>query len=592
MMVVLFFMFQFFQLYKESGNNYDTNEYADGTVLSGEGQWTAEASDAPEILFLGENRGELANMVEQWCLYTKHRLIFVESLERMQELFEAGRTEMLLIDGSVLRLPEQEEELAALAAPGTAMVFVRLPEAEIVEESPELKKLLGIAEVRALSAETEGIQVFPGFLLGGEAVYKTTEDMDEKQKKLQDMDLNMPWYQLGTGTKVYMTGLFDEDEVERSLFPPVIWRNSYQGTLVFAVNGNYMSGLTGLGFLDAFCYEWMDYYLYPVINAECVTVAGFPNFADENADKIMELYSRRPEAVQQDVMWPGLYALSEKNRRKLTFFFMSQYDYGDEVEPSGDNVVFFLKQLKEVGGEAGRTLEYKGNVTLADKLEQDRLFWEQYGGSYCFSAYYAGAELDSVERMALEDGSLADARTVVTDYQPGESLVSYFNRSVTIQRITGYADEYSYTRDLQRRSLETALGYYNLLMDLKPAIWPESREEQWENYFDDISSNIGTYWSPKDGFDSTTLTAGDSRVRNFLNLSYSQSRQEDTVTLKLEGAEEAWFLLRTHREAVKEIIGGECRELEEDVYLIHAAAPTVQLQLEGETGQTGFYFSE
>ena len=106
-----------------------------------------------------------------------------------------------------------------------------------------------------------------------------------------------------------------------------------------------------------------------------------------------------------------------------------------------------------------------------------------------------------------------------------------------------------------------------------------------------ISSNIGTYWSPQNGFDSTTLTESDSRIRNFLNLGYTQSRQGDTVSLKVEGTGEAWFLFRTHGERIREIQGGEYRELEENAYLIHTHEPDVQLQLEKETGQNNFYFS-
>lgn len=591
-MAVLFFMFQFFQLFKESGNAYDTNEYAAEPPLSGEKRWEAAGrADVPGVVFLGEDSGGIANVISQWCLYTKHGLTIAETPVQAAEMLEKTSAELLLIDGAALKLPEQEEALTALLEEKVTAVFVRLPEAKRVEESAGLKNILGIEKLRKPSVKTEGLQIFPGFLLGGEAVYKTTDDMDEKQKKLQDMELEMPWYQLGTGTKIFMTGLFDEDEVERELFPPVIWRNSYKGKLVFAVNGEYMQGLGGMGFLNAFCYECQEYSLYPVINAENVTVTGFPNFAEENAGRIMELYSRSPSTVQQDVMWPGIYALSEKNRRKLTFCFTTQYDYGDDCEPYGDRVVFFLQQMKEIGAEGGQNLEYQGNVTLADKLEADRAFWEENGGGYRFLAYYAGESLDEEEREAIDGGVLPDLRTVAAEYQPGEPLVSYYNSGITMQGITGHAEVYSYSQDLQRRSLETALGYYNLQMDLQPALWPGSKEDQWEHYFDVVSSNISTWWSGESGFDSTTLTESDGRIRNFLNLSYARDRQGDTVTVRVEGAGEAWFVLRTHRETIKGVQGGEYSLLEENAYLIHATDPVVRIQLEGETGQTGFYFS-
>lgn len=592
MMAVLFCMFQFFLLFKESGNEYDTNEYVEDTALSGADQWgSGRQENAPEIFFLGRDQSGLFDVVSQWCLYTKHRLISADSIEDMQQYPKVKEVEMLLIDGSILKLPEQEKTLLELVDLGITIVFIRLPEVESLKACEGLQKMLGIVDVPSVSVEMEGIQIFSGFFLGGEAVYKTTEDMSEEQRKLQDMELTMPWYRLGVGTKVYMTGLLDEDEVERTHFPPLIWRSSCQGTLVFAVNGDYMDSLAGLGILDAFCYEKQDYYLYPVINARNTTVAGFPNFADENAEKIMQLYSRKPGAVQEDVMWPGLYALAEKNRQKFTFCFMTQYDYGDDVEAFGDRVVFFLQQIKEIGGEAGHALEYKGNITLSDKLAEDKAFWERNGSKYRFSAYYAGKNLDEEERETIEQGKLEDIRTVAVDYHQGDRLVSYWSDEVTVQSVTGYADQYSYTTDLQRRSLETALGYNNLLLDLKPVFWPESEDEQWENYFDEVSSNISTYWYATKSFESTTLTKSDSRVRNFLNLGYLQSRQADIITLEVEGSLDAWFILRTHREAIKEIKGGEYRALEKDVYLIHVMDSTVEIQLEKDAGQTRFYFS-
>lgn len=592
MMAVLFFMFQFFQIFKERGNVFDINEYADSAVLSGEGQWEAdETAGVPPVLFLGKDEGGTLGVVSQWCHYTKRRLILADSPEGAAEMPELQDAGMLLIDGAALELPRQEEAVMSLMDLDIMTVFLTLPDSEILKKCDKLCNVMGIVQIGNTPAETEGLQVYSGFLLGGAAEYRITEEMDEKQQKLQDMELTIPWYRLGMGTKIYMTGLFDEDEVDRELFPPVIWRSSYNGNSVFVVNGDYMTKLAGIGILDGFCYEGQDYCLYPVINAENVTAAGFPGLAEENAEKIMELYSRSPGTVQQDVMWPGIYALADKSKQKYTFFFETQYNYEDNVEPSGENLAFFLRQMREIGAEAGRTLVYGGNITLEEKLDRDETFWEENASTYRFCAYYAGDELKEEVRKVLDQGGLADIRTVVTGYHPGDFLVSYYNAGVTIQSITGHALEYSFSLDLQRRSLETALGYFNLLLDLKPPLWPESKEDQWENYFDIISSNIGTYWSPQNGFDSTTLTESDSRIRNFLNLGYFQSRQGDTISLKVEGAGEAWFLLRTHGEWIKKIQGGEYRELEENAYLIHTCEPAVQIQLEKETGENSFYFS-
>ena len=219
MMAVLFFMFQFFQLFKESGNMYDINQYADSAALSGEGQWKADQhADAPLVLFLGKDEGAAADVAGQWCHYTKRRLISADSPEGLAEMPEAQDAGILLIDGAGLELPGQEEAVISLLDLHIMTVFLTLPDSGTLKKCDKLCSVLGIVQIGDEPAETEGLQIYSGFLLGGAAEYRITEEMDEKQQKLQDLELSIPWYRLGIGTKIYMTGLFDEDEIDRMPF--------------------------------------------------------------------------------------------------------------------------------------------------------------------------------------------------------------------------------------------------------------------------------------------------------------------------------------------------------------------------------------
>ena len=131
------------------------------------------------------------------------------------------------------------------------------------------------------------------------------------------------------------------------------------------------------------------------------------------------------------------------------------------------------------------------------------------------------------------------------------------------------------------RSLQTALGYSNVLLDLYPALWPEKTEDEWQFLYDEMSSNVLTYWADSQGFDKTTLTESDKRVRNFLNLNYQDQRVNDVITLKVEGVNfETWFILRTHDEKVVSISGGSVTELEKNAYLINVTEKEVVIELE------------
>lgn len=583
MMAVLLFMFQFSQVIKEYGNDYDSNEHVEKEPVSGADKWQSEVSGLSDpdtqngdfVLFLGEADNGIGNTVSQWCNYTKRNLIVLSDM-KSDTLTEEKLPELILLDAEAIDFAEETQRLAELAGDGVPIIFCNLPEASVIIENNELKELLGIGEVVLEQVEVEGIHLFSGFLLGGEVIYRAEQEEDEKK---QDLELLVPWYIPGTGTKTYMVGMLEDWEVDQERLPALIWRHSFAGSQIFVVNGTYMENLTGLGILSSFIYEMNPYEIYPVVNAQNTIVANYPGFAGENEAKIVEIYSRSPRAVFRDVMWPGISSMAKKNHLKLTCCLIPQYDYMDGIRPDGEDMIFYLQQMKEIGAEAGKTLEYKEGITLKDKLEQDSIFFDSLDSKYQYSAYYAGKEISAeLEEVLLQTegaeqeellGELSNIRTLSCLYSEEYPLLSYYNDSVTLQCAVGEAQEYTYSRDLQLRSLETALGYSNVLIDIHNVMWPRSSEDQWENYFDEVSSNVSTYWSGFEGFSAVTLSESDTRVRSFLNLDYTDSREGEVITLQITNAgTEAWFVLRTHGEDIADIEGAEYQELEEDFYLI------------------------
>ncbi len=60
-------------------------------------------------------------------------------------------------------------------------------------------------------------------------------------------------------------------------------------------------------------------------------------------------------------------------------------------------------------------------------------------------------------------------------------LFSFVSEDIVSQEITHRADQYNFRDDLRNRSLQTALGYTNILMELECITWPETEDERWEN---------------------------------------------------------------------------------------------------------------
>lgn len=590
MMAVLLFMFQVPEVVKESQSDHGVNIYIEEEALSGADAWEQESGtyeDGDFVVYFGKEDSDVGSVVRQWCIYTKRNLTVYGSFFDYQ-LTPDRLPEAVLVDSDIVDLAEGLNSFREITEYGVTLIFCNLPEPAKLRGNRELLELLGIQGIRQDSIETEGVRLFGDFLLGGESLY-IVGDGDEKEQERQDFELNVPWYIMRSGTKTYMVAVLDElladEEAKNELFPALIWRNAYQGARVFVVNGDYLEYVEGIGILSGIIYEASSYSLYPVVNAQNVTVADFPGFAGENDDRIMELYSRGTEGVLRDVCWPAISGIAERNHYKLTCLLATQFDYTDEKEPSVSLIPFYLQQFREYGSEAGISLTHWDITDFSEKTRRDEGFFAALEDPYIYSALYVQKEdLAQLENELNVREFLKNVRTLTCEYQEKKSVVSYYNEDVTWQNVTSNAEFHSYSDDFRVKSLETALGYSNVLLDMYPVMWPETEDDQWEKVVEEIASNLDTYWKPFAVFAKTTMSESDARVRNFLNLDYRETREGDTIYLDLSGVDSGWFILRTHGEQITEIGGGTYEVIEEDAYLIFAQQAHVELRMERSRG--------
>ena len=572
MMAVLLFMFQFSQLIKEDGNDYETNEYVEKNLPKKE---NARSTTAGHVYLLAGEDSAVKDIVNEWCTYTKREFTWKESLAEEEE---GVLPQMLLIDGESISYKNEEAKIFSFVGQGVPVIFCTLPANEVIKDNQQLQALLGITEVRSAQTGLLGIRMFDGFLVGGEAVYKA--ETEKEAEEMQDLDLTVPWYVTGRGSKTYITGLLDENSVEREDFPRIIWRNTYEDTFVFAVNGDYLTNLTGLGILDAFVYEMQEYVLYPVVNAQNIIVTDFPYLSEDNTEKIQELYSRDTTDFVRDIMWPGILAMSSRNDLHMTCFMTTGYEKDGTGKPDADALVFYLQQFKEAGAEAGLSVSAEDGYALQDKAKADRSFLGEADCDYLFAAMYAPATTTELGTNLTGNAFFSDIRTITCMNRMDYPLLSYFTDRVTLQGVTAKAQDYSYSVDLQNRSLATALAYSNTILDMHAIVFPKTQEERWEKYFNRIFSNISTYFHRFTFIEDTTLSESDSRVRTFLNLSYGEEREGDTISLHITGSRgDSWFLLRTHGEKITEVVNGEFVEVEQDTYLVKAHMGEVRIRL-------------
>ena len=587
MMFVLLFLFQFSMVVRDRQNTYDINSSLTVRSSDGKNAWQKEQIDLTSlaetdrkcVLFVGDASGEMARAADRWCTYAKWNLATCSSMDEVQEESET-LPGMLILESEKYANGSNLKKLEKMVQNDVIIVFGCLEDPKTIDHNEELKQFLGIDNVMSQRTELTGVRLFKGFLLGGEVSYETPEEADEKER--QDLALEVPWYQVGSGTKTYMMGLLPQSEMNGTIrneeLPALIWRNGIAGGSVFAVVGDYMKDSTALGLLDGMVTEASEYYLYPVVNAQNLSMVDFPAFADENSETMAELYGQQVTGIGRDIMWPSLVAIVEKGKMKMTCFMQPQADYEDGAAPDNKDLVFYLKQMKEQNAEAGLSLQYKNAESLNNKLAQDAEFFRKSGSSYRYGAAFVEEQNLNTVQEELNTEMLKDVSTLVCEYTEAEPVVSYYTDEVTLQTVTSDGMNYHYSDDIRMRSIQSALGYTNVMLNMQDIFWPERDTDRWQIMQKHFSSNLLTYWKNFTVFDSTTLSESNTRVRTFLNLDFSQSRSEDEIILQTSQAG-SWFVLRTHGEEIADIEGGTQTKIEEGAYLICAEDTTVKIQV-------------
>lgn len=577
-MGVIFFLFQFSQVIKEQGNNYGVNVYAEEIRANGSLEWEQPITGRMDpnltngdfVVYIGSTTSLTGRTVAEWCKYTKRNLISINGIS-WYNFEDDCQPEMIFIESGSLDYRSDSTSLMNIVGKyHVPTIFLGAPPIQTLRVRTDIRRLVGINDIITEVSNVESIHMYSGFLLGGEIIYGDIPEIDDEEMEvIQDMDLTIPWYKIGRNTKTYVVGdLGNSSGIDKADYPAIIWRNTYSDTQIYVVGGDFYEGPSALGVYSAIAYELKPYDLYPVVNARNFVLIDYPGFAYENEEVMQRIYSRSQSAVLRDIMWPGINSMSSANKLKLTCYMSPQYDYYDNIEPVSDEVVFYLQQFKEADAEAGMSMKATGNTKLEDKFREDIKFYGSLDTNYKFASLYTDdlpAELSS----RLAGGELPGVSSITIPYRDGSPMVSYYNPNVTIQRINGEAEAYSYTKDFELRSLLTALGYSTVSIDIHRVLFPEGKDDQWEKYYEFVARYTSTFWNQNKAFERTAVSTSDVRVRNFLNADYTEERSGDNIYVELKNATECYFILRTHGEDVKDVSGSiDFEKLEEDVFLV------------------------
>lgn len=602
MIVILLFMFQFIGVMKEALNEYGVNEYGSTTVtrftkddmyISDNKKTSKILSSGREyIIYIGSAKGNATGkVVSCWCTYSKRNFLYYSSLEECH-IEMANPPKALVIEGSLLNA-SGIKFINSLLEQKVNIIFAGIPDSQLITQSGQLRKILGIKSSNG-NVKLTGVHLFGGFLLGGEAIYKP-ENKEEKEKR-QDLDIKIPWYILGEGTKTYMMGLTGQEEgnsggsnIKNEQLPAIIWRNNIKNTHVFCINGDYLRNMQGMGILSAIMPEIYDYDIYPVINARNLVIANYPGFANENSEEIEKIYSQPLEQVLRDIVWPVLASMANKSNNKLSLMMTPQFDYSDGNEPSGAYVPFYFKLLKEMYSEAGISLDCVNTMSINSKLGYDRKFWKNNALDYGFKSVFSNNIIHFYGLVAMGCGYDIDT-CIYGSRRKTDEIISYIGDNIILQGATGSGTRHTYTDDIMLKSVQTALGYSNTVIDLMKVSYPESEEDAWEKFSKDMTAIIGTYWKKFNAFDATVVSESTQRIKRFLAADFTKENTEDGVNINISNFEEKmWFIFKTDKQRDISVDGGTFKKIEDGVYLIEALSGNIGIKWQ-EKRQEKYYY--
>ena len=597
-MFIVFFLFQFSNVALESWNHYEVNEYiVDTSEISNRGDaFRADVEEdqrefahdlREQIVFIGEQEAAVSETAFLWTAYTKRGWMAYPTLEAYEKarVAENGRDPaMILIDAMGLDWEEEDncERLEAYVQTGVPLVFCNLPEVTVLKGNKQLQELLGIKTIRAEEMAVTEIHLHREFLLGGEAFY--SEDGPE-----EGMEFTLPWYEVSAGNKIYINGIPDKkfagtEPLADTQLPAVLWCRVTETAPVFVVNGSYLEDVAGLGILSAISAKMNPYEIYPVVNAQNMIYANYPGLAKENEDVLMELYSQSLEGLYQNVVWPDIVAVRRENSLALSCMLAPQLDYEDDNDPDVVQFERYMKLLNEQRAETGLSGTCHSDTPVEKKAARDYEFMKEALPTYEFTSIYADDLTPEAILSVLQEELFASVRTVVEKVQEegdgSKEVIGYFSEYITRQDAVIDGLEDSVRHDFRIRCLETALGYTSVLVDLKHIVYPEDERDEWAYASNTVRRNLQDYRFGEYGFDMTTVSECDERIRAFLALDYKEYREFNTIYLERNDVGgPVWFVLRTDREEIESMEGGSFNKLEDDAYLVMAEQEKVEITL-------------
>ena len=510
----------------------------------------------------------------EWCQYQKYLYKIYTLLPSIEEIEDYA----MILFGNIKLSESDVDILYTYADMGKTMIFTKLPDYKLIKSNQNLADLFGIAATLSEKVIADGFKIFAGFLIGGERVYQKGDFYGDKD----DTQISLPYYKLSPGYEVYAVGLFDDQKeigIENKDLPPILWRTKTKSSFIFVNVSDIFSGPNLLGILTGFMAREKECYLYPVVNAQTISVVDYPYFSNENKTILEGIYSRSAEHLARDILWPNIIRILKNFGGSYNFFAASQLDYDDDYGSSIDYLEFYFREVHQLPGNIGLSLNQISKADLNNIIDENSKFFKQHIPDYQFRALHL-IEFDEDEiKEKLDHELLKNISLIMSDYKQGDRLIELIDDYVLSVKFNLYGDRHETLDNLFMNSIENALGMCNMKVDISPVIFPKDTYDQWNN-LSLIWSRQNTYFKDYYYFDMVSISEMEKRVRRFLDLDFTYEYNVNDINIQISNFdEEAYFILCIYDKTIDYVLNGEANEISANTYLIKATDINVKVGL-------------
>ena len=552
--------------------NMDT----DASAGSGAGRSISGTGKKLRAAILSEGTDEtVSQFLVEWCVYNKYLYRIYDTWPDAGEMADYD----MALFGDFRVTSEDSQLLYAYSDLELVMIFTQLPGYQEISSDRNLAAFFGIRESAADNVVTDGIKIFSGFMLNKERIYAEGDYFGD----LDDTRVNVPYYTLREGYEVYAVGLLDnqaELAIKDRDLPPLLWRTATGNSFVCVINSDIFKGMSMLGVLTGFMAQQGDYYIYPIVNAQTISLIDYPYFSDENNEVVQRLYSRSSEAVARDILWPNIIQILKNYGGSYSFFTAPELDYQGDAGPKGDYIGFYLREIDKLPGNLGLSLGQVSGIGLKDMVGKNESFFKTYLPEYDFTALYAADFPADEVKSSLNYEFFQNISLVMSDYTEGDELISFLEEGVLSVKFNLDGSRHETADDLQMICIENALGMCNMKMDIGRVIYPEDSLDEW-NYLSLKWSRGDTYFKDFSMLDMVPVYEMEKRIRRFLALDYTQEYDEDRINLHIDYFdEEAYFILSTNLRSIEYAENATVEKISDTAYLIRAEAADVRIYMD------------